>query len=154
MYAYLIFFHSIVRWLVLGSLLFAIFRSYRGYSSNAVFTRTDNSIRHWTATIAHIQLTIGSVLYFTSPMIKFFLSNFKEQLHNLDLSFFGVIHILLMTVAVVLITIGSAKAKGQSIDQEKFRTMLVCFSIALVIIFIAIPWPFSPLAGRPFIRIF
>jgi cbb3-type cytochrome oxidase subunit 3 len=30
--------------------------------------------------------------------------------------------------------------------------MLVWFTIALIIIFIAIPWPFSPFANRPYFR--
>jgi hypothetical protein len=59
-----------------------------------------------------------------------------------------------MFVAIVLITIGSAKAKRKSNDTQKFKTMLIWFSIALLIIFIAIPWPFSPLANRPYIRTF
>ena len=154
MYAYLLIAHSIVRWLVLSSLIFAIFRAYKRLKTNAVFSKTDDSIRHWTATISHIQLTIGSVLYSTSPLIKFFLANFKEQLKNVDLSFFGLVHMFLMTVSIVLITIGSAVAKRKQADQEKFRSMLIWFSIALAIIFVAIPWPFSPLANRPWIRMF
>jgi len=154
MYAYLLIAHSIVRWLVLSSLIFAVFRAYKRLKTNAVFSKTDDSIRHWTATISHIQLTIGSVLYFTSPLIKFFLANFKEQLKNVDLSFFGLVHMFLMTVSIILITIGSAVAKRKQADQEKFRTMLIWFSIALAIIFVAIPWPFSPLANRPWIRMF
>ena len=62
------------------------------------------------------------------------------------------IHSSLMLTAIVLITIGSAKAKRKPTDQEKFKTMLVWFSIALLIIFIAIPWPFSPFANRPYYR--
>ena len=152
MYPWLIFFHSIIRWFVLASLIFAIYRAYNGYKLNAVFNRTDDSVRHWTATISHIQLTIGSVLYFTSPLIKFFLANFKEQVRNIDLAFFGIAHILLMTISVVIITIGSALAKRKSTDKEKFRTMLVYFSIALFIIFLSIPWPFSPFSSRPYFR--
>jgi hypothetical protein len=30
--------------------------------------------------------------------------------------------------------------------------MLIWLSIALIIIFIAIPWPFSPFANRPYYR--
>ena len=154
MYTSLLFFHSIVRWLVLLSLIFAIFRAYKGLKNNAVFSKADNSIRHWTATISHIQLTIGSVLYFISPLIKFFFANFKEQIRNPDLAFFGLAHILLMTISVVIITIGSALAKRKTTDKEKFRTILIYFSIALFIIFISIPWPFSPFANRAFIRTF
>jgi hypothetical protein len=111
-----------------------------------------NAVRHWTATIAHIQLMIGIVLYFQSPIIKYFLANFKEAVRAFDLLFFGLIHGSLMITAIVIITIGSAKAKRKTVDQEKFKTMLLWFSIALIIIFISIPWPFSPLANRPYYR--
>ncbi|WP_240339611.1 hypothetical protein [Flavobacterium arcticum] len=77
MYQTLLFLHNFIRWLVLASLLFAIYRAYKGYVSKSVFSKADNAIRHWTATIAHIQLMIGMVLYFQSPIIKYFFSNFK-----------------------------------------------------------------------------
>src|SRR5690606_21930223 len=118
------------------------------------YTRTDDTVRHLTATFAHIQLTIGLVLYFSSPLMAYFRSNFSEAVREFDLLFFGLIHIILMTPSVVLITIGSAAAKRQDTDARKFRTMALWFTAALIIIFIAIPWPFSPLANRPYIRSF
>jgi hypothetical protein len=152
MYQVLIFCHSIMRWLVLASLVYAIFRAYKGYTLDAQFSKTDNAIRHWTATIAHIQLLIGIILYTQSPIIKYFWHNFNEAIYNIDTTFFGLLHIFLMLAAIVLITIGSALSKRKTTDKQKFKTMLVLFSISLVIIFIAIPWPFSPLANRPYFR--
>ncbi|MCE7040863.1 hypothetical protein [Dyadobacter sp. CY312] len=134
------------------SLLYAIFRAYKGYTSKSPFTKTDNAVRYWTTTIAHIQLTIGMVIYFQSPLIKYFWGNFKEALSDVNVSFFGLVHITLMFTAIMIITIGSALSKRKVADPEKFGTMLVWFTIALIIIFIAIPWPFSPLAARPYIR--
>jgi hypothetical protein len=152
MYQTLTFYHSIMRWLVLASLLYAIYRAYKGYTSNAQFSKTDNAVRHWTATIAHIQLVIGITLYTQSPIIKYFWNNFNEAIHNLDTAFFGLLHIVLMLTAIILITIGSALSKRKTTDKEKFKTMLVWFSVSLIIIFIAIPWPFSPFANRPYFR--
>ncbi|MVM38266.1 hypothetical protein GO730_12915 [Spirosoma sp. HMF3257] len=152
MYSFLLVAHSLFRWLVLLSLIYAIGRAYQGYTSGRVFTKTDNSVRHWTATIAHLQLVIGFTLYFSSPLIKYFWANVKGEINHIDTSFFGLIHILLMLIAIVILTIGSALAKRRLTDVEKFRTMLIWFSIALFIIFIAIPWPFSPLANRPYFR--
>ncbi len=152
MYQFLLTSHNYMRWLVLASLIFAIVRAYKGYSSKSIFAKTDNALRHWTATIAHIQLMIGMVLYFQSPVIKYFWANTKEALNNLDLIFFSLIHSSLMLIAIVIITIGSAKAKRKTTDHEKFKTMLIWFSVALFIIFIAIPWPFSPFANRPYFR--
>jgi hypothetical protein len=152
MYQSLTFYHSIMRWLVLTSLLYAIYRAYKGYTSDVPFSKTDNAIRHWTATIAHIQLVIGITLYTQSPIIKYFWHNFNEAINSLYTTFFGILHIVLMLTAIILITIGSALSKRKTTDREKFKTMLVWFSISLLIIFIAIPWPFSPLANRPYFR--
>ena len=154
MYSTLLFFHSGFRWLVLASLLTALFRAYTGYTSSRPFTKTDNSIRHWAATISHIQLTIGFTLYFISPIVKYFLAQKREAIQHLDIAFFGIIHISMMLIAVVIITIGSASAKRKPTDKEKFKTMLLWFSAALLLIFLAIPWPFSPLANRPYFRAF
>jgi uncharacterized membrane protein len=152
MYQTLTFLHSTLRWLVLISLIVALYKAYRGYFLKTVFTKTDNTIRHWTATIAHLQLMVGMTLYFQSPIIKYFLKNFSTAKENFDLLFFGLIHSTLMLIAVIIITIGSAMAKRKTLDNEKFKTMLIWYGLALFLIFIAIPWPFSPFANRPYFR--
>ncbi|MFC0181525.1 hypothetical protein SAMN04515674_104213 [Pseudarcicella hirudinis] len=154
MYVILLFFHSLVRWLVLASLVYSIYRGRRGWLGNRAFTKSDNAIRHWTATISHIQMTIGYLLYFQSPTVKYFTANTRQALQQIDFLFFGLIHIALMTISVILITIGSSLSKRQETDLEKYRTMTIWFAVALLIIFIAIPWPFSPLANRPYLRHF
>jgi hypothetical protein len=117
-----------------------------------MFSGTDNTVRHWTATISHIQLVLGIVLYSQSPIVKYFWKNFNEAKESFDILFFGMIHMILMLLSITLITIGSAVSKRKLSDKEKFRTMLVYYGIALIIILVAIPWPFSPLANRPYIR--
>jgi cytochrome bd-type quinol oxidase subunit 2 len=141
-----------MRWLVLVSLVYAVYRAYTGFKSNAPFTKTDDAVRHWTATIAHVQLLIGILVYTQSPIIKYFWRNSSAAIHQRDTTFFALIHVFLMIMAIVVLTIGSALAKRQDTDQHKFRTMLIWFSLALIIIFIAVPWPFSPLANRVYFR--
>lgn len=150
MFQTLLFFHSVFRWLVLGSLLYAIFTSVQGYRSQAAFSSSNNSLRHLTATIAHIQLMLGILIYTQSPTVKYFFAHPIDGFN--DSVFFGLVHISLMLASVVLITIGSAKAKRRPADFEKFRTMGIWFSAALFLIFMAVPWPFSPLAQRPYLR--
>jgi hypothetical protein len=150
MYHILIVLHSYVRWFVLLSLIIAVYKAFSGYFSDKAFTKGDNAIRHWTATFAHIQLMIGMILYFQSPVIKYFFKNTGSA--GAEYSFFGMIHSTLMLVAVVIVTIGSAMAKRKETGKAKFKTMLLWYSLALVIIFIAIPWPFSPFANRPYLR--
>ncbi len=152
MYQTLTFLHSLFRWLVVLSLAYSIFRAFKGYFFDRKFSKTDDSVRHWTATIAHTQLILGITLYSQSPIIKYFWKNFNEAKESFDLLFFGIIHIFLMLFSIILITIGSAVSKRKTTDKEKFKTMLIYFIIALLIIFIAIPWPFSPFANRPYFR--
>jgi len=95
---------------------------------------------------------IGMVLYFKSPLIQYFWANQEKTSLAKELSFFSIIHILLMFVSIVIITIGSALAKRQARDKAAFRIILISYSVALILIFIAIPWPFSPWANRPYFR--
>ena len=61
--------------------------------------------------------------------------------------FFTVEHSLMMTIAMVLITIGHAKSKKKENDTAKFKTIAVFYTIALVLILAAIPWPFRTALG-------
>jgi hypothetical protein len=152
MFNLLLFFHSIIRWTVLITLIWSIFRAYRGYYGKHVFTRGDDKLRHWTTTTTHIQLMLGILLYTQSPNAKFSFHVTGTTGQITQPFFFGVLHLIFMLSAIVVITIGSAMAKRKLTDSEKFKTILIWFSIALLIIFIAIPWPFSPLAQRPYIH--
>lgn len=140
--------------MVLISLTLSTLRAYRGWYSKERFTSADNSVRHWTATIAHVQLALGVWLYSISPIIHYFLSNYKTAVAQREIRFFGMEHSLMMLTAVVVISIGSAKAKRKQLDQAKFKTIAIWFTVGLLIILANIPWPFSPLTSRPYIRHF
>ncbi|KMQ65123.1 hypothetical protein ACM46_13120 [Chryseobacterium angstadtii] len=152
MYQTFTFLHSAFRWVVLISLIYSIWRAYKGYFTHKIFSKTDDLARHWTATIAHIQLILGIILYTKSPVVKYFWKNFSEAKSSIDVLFFGLIHFLIMITAIILITVGSAMAKRKETDKEKYKTMLIWFVTALILIFLAIPWPFSPIVNRPYFR--
>jgi hypothetical protein len=154
MYLTLLTLHSINRWLMLAGLVYTVIISWKGYRTNQVFSGSDNTARHLTATIAHIQLLLGLYLYMISPVVKFGPAEGAAAGIISDHLFFRLVHISLMAIAVVIITIGSASAKRVSTDKLKYKTMLIWFGIALLIILAAIPWPFSPLAQRPYFRPF
>ena len=154
MFATLLTIHSLTRWLVLISLIYAIYRGYISWKRNKVYSPFDNTVRHWTATIAHIQLTIGLWLYFISPIVDYFLHNFSEAIHQREPRFFGMEHNTMMILAIVIISIGSGKAKRKETDYDKFKTMTVWYTIGLIIILLNIPWSFSPLTSRPDFRLF
>ncbi|HEV7381778.1 MAG TPA: hypothetical protein VGN64_18405 [Dyadobacter sp.] len=154
MYPVLLASHSLIRWLVLMSLVAATVHVWRSWKSGKKFTRSDDAIRHWTATFAHIQMTIGLILYFQSPVTAYFRENFGVAIHEREVRFFGLEHSLMMLTAVVILNVGSSLSKRRTSDQQKFKTLAVYFTIALVIILANIPWAFSPLVSRPYYRTF
>lgn len=152
MFTTLLFLHSSLRWLVVIAVWVAIYRAGKGYLTRAPFTKADDRWRHWTATLAHVQMVIGMVLYVQRPLTAYFWQHFPAAIQVREIAFFGLWHILLMLAAVVALTIGSAMAKRKSTDRDKFRAMLIGCLIAAVLILVAIPWPFSPFAHRPWIH--
>ncbi|HEY8896918.1 MAG TPA: hypothetical protein VIM79_18980 [Niastella sp.] len=154
MYSFFLALHSLVRWFVLISLLIALYRAWSGLLLKKPFSKFDNFIRHTTATIAQTQMLLGIVLYCISPLVRYFLNYFKDAVHQRQIRFFGMEHVVMMLLAVVLITIGSMRAKRQPDDKQKFRTMAIFFTIALLVILSSIPWQFSPLVSRPYFRSF
>jgi hypothetical protein len=154
MYSFLLALHSVIRWLVLVSLLYSIFIAYRGWLIKRPFTKADGMIRSVTTTIAQTQLVIGVWLYCISPVVSYFLHNFSAAVRERQIRFFGMEHITMMIIAITVLTMGSSKARRQPADQQKFKTMAIWFTTALVIILSSIPWSFSPLTARPNFRSF
>lgn len=134
--------HSILRWVVLGTALYAIFRAYAGQSGNRSWTSTDNKAGLFFTASLHLQVIIGLILYFGfSPYFQALKDNAAAVMGNAAARFYAVEHISMMLIAVVIATIGRAKSK-RGPDNKRHKTALVFFSIALIIILAAIPWPF------------
>ena len=154
MYPTLLALHSLTRWLVLASLLFAICHSFRSWKQGKPYTQSDNIVRLLTVTICHIQLVIGLVLYSISPLVRIFLNQFSSAVHQRQLRFFGMEHIFVMVASVILITFGSVKVTQKATGADRFKTMAIWFSAGLFLILTSIPWAFSPLVSRPWWRSF
>jgi amino acid permease len=142
MYQVVLTLHSVVRWFLLVGLIYTIFISYRGWFQKRTFTSLDNAARNVTTILTHIQLLLGLWVYFISPITDYFMHNFKDAVHERDIRFLAMEHSLMMLISIIIITIGSMKAKRKKEDLDKFKTLAIWFSIALVVILFAIPWHF------------
>lgn len=154
MYQILLPLHSLVRWFVLISLVFAIYRAYRGKFKKLDFSAFDHNVMLMAIKILQIQFCIGVALYVISPIVRYFLNNFKTAVHLREIRFFGMEHITIMVASVVVITLGSEKVIKANDPQQKYRIMALWFTIGLILILSSIPWPFSPLTSRPGLRSF
>ena len=87
MYSTTLIVHSFFRWLVLLGLLYAIINAFRGWRARKPFRKHDSILRQTTVSLAHIQVTLGVILYFTSPITGYFVRNFSEAVHNRGMVF-------------------------------------------------------------------
>lgn len=147
---YFILLHSVLRWLILAALLWAIFKAVEGRLVNGPFQRSDRIVVSAASILSQIQLVLGFCLYLWSPVVQAFWA--ERSLRWNDSLFFALVHFGLMAISIVLITIGSALAHREKDDLLKFKVVFKYYCVALLIILLAIPWPFSPLAQRPLIR--
>ena len=143
--------HSYNRWLVLGSLMTLI-----GY---LWFHKKEASSHKWTsllkkATLISLdtQLALGLALYYWSPIPTYFWTHLPEAIKEREVRFFGLEHITVMLVAVIVIHLGVYKSSNKITQIEKNRTLLIWTAIGLILILSSIPWSFSPLISRPLFR--
>lgn len=135
--------HSGWRWVVLILLLAAIVKAFSGWKKRKDFTAGDKKLAMFAMIAFHLQWTFGLILYFISPKVAFIEGFMKNSM----LRFYGLEHLLGMTIAFVLITIGHSKSKKMEEGPEKFKKIFVFYLIALIIILASIPWPFRTALG-------
>ncbi|BAV95452.1 hypothetical protein [Ichthyobacterium seriolicida] len=131
--------HSVIAYLVLIALTFAVVNAARGYFKNDKFQKRDRIIFLLAFILSHIQLLLGIANYLLSDKTKN-ISNIKNSLKISDWRFFTVEHPFMMLIAITLITISFSKMKRMTVDRNKFKTIFVFYGIALVFILIRIPW--------------
>ena len=87
----------------------------------------------------HIQILIGLILYFMSPVG---LSNFSgESMGHTISRFYIVEHPIGMILAAVLITIGYKQTKKATLsDGGKYKRVLIYYTIGFGIVAYLIPW--------------
>lgn len=91
-------------------------------------------------TLAHIQFTLGLVLYFISPLGKSNLSG-ESMAHSIS-RFYAVEHPVGMLAAIVLLTLGNrfSRKKRKVTDEVRYKKILIYFTLAFTIIAYLIPW--------------
>lgn len=135
--------HSGVRWLLLLFLILAILNTVYKNKKKWILNCEDCAFSILTMIFAHLQLVAGLVLYFISPKVIFNAASMKDSL----LRFFLLEHIAIMIIAIILITFGYIKSKKSSDERRKSKAILIYYGIALILILIAIPWPFRNLGA-------
>ena len=133
--------HSYWAYLVLIVLIIAVINAINGLRSKKEFQAKDLRIALFAMIATHIQLIIGFVAYFMSSAFEMMKNvGMGEVMKTSELRKPLVEHPLLIIIAIALITIGFSKHKKKTNDADKFKTIAIYYSIALLLILAVIPW--------------
>ncbi|SHF96976.1 hypothetical protein SAMN05444396_103171 [Flavobacterium segetis] len=136
MYNFIQKFHSGWAYLALLILVIAVVSSLVGMFSKREFTATDRKIALIALIAIHIQLLVGLILYFVSPLGFASLGNMADKALRLT----SLEHPLINIIAIALITIGWSKHKKLITSESKFKTFSIFYGIGLLLILSRIPW--------------
>ncbi len=145
--------HNILRWLVLIFAFWTVFSAISGLTSKRNYVNSDDKSNFFFMLSMDIQLLIGMILYFNGQWFER-LKNLGDNMKDPNSRFFTLEHFLLMLIAWILVHVGRIAVKKAATNRLKFKKQLTYFGIALLIILLAIPWPFREALVRPWFRWF
>ena len=152
MYTVTLLAHSYLRWLVLIAATVVVVRSVRGWMGSRPFAAADNKSQVVFMSVMDTQLLLGMLLYFVlSPVTKAFFADPKAGMHDAQVRFFGVEHLALMLLGIVIVHVGRARSKRNPDARARHKTTALTTIVWLVLTLGAIPWP-GMAAGRPLFR--
>ncbi len=131
--------HSGLAYLVLLILAIVFIAALIGSLSNRAFTEKDRKLALVGFILAHVQLLVGLILYFVSPL-GFALLKGGGAMSDSAARLTALEHPLINIIAIVLITIGYSRAKKLTESRAKFRSIYMMYAIGLVLILSRIPW--------------
>ena len=152
MYGIVLILHSLIRWAVLLTGLFAAVRGISGWRSRRPWTLSDERAGFWFLTTLDLQFLLGLLLYGAlSPITRAAFQDFGGAMRDSIARFWAVEHVAGMVVAIALAHIGRSRVHKTGHDGKRHKLAAIFFTLALLIILASIPWPNLP-QGRPLLR--
>lgn len=152
MYSNLLIIHSYLRWIVLGFLLFGLIFIFIKKSKKAIYTTKDYRLFKVIKNVFNLQFLVGILLLTQSPMVKAFWSQASQAVKWREIRFFGLEHPFMMILGVILLNVFTDKTKDKIGTHTAFNYLFIRYLIILFILFVSIPWSFSPFTARPNLR--
>ena len=134
MYSITLEIHSILRYVILLFLVVLIVKHLIGWINQTKFTGFDGVFSTVTVSTIHLQLIVGIVLYFISPLVSFK----SHVMQNEIMRYYTVEHLLLMLVAIGLFTAGRVKLKKKDDSMIKHRIGFIYNTSGLLIVIAAL----------------
>ena len=140
MYATLKVLHSHMPYLFFAIGIVFFIKFALGLVNKSEYNNADKRIALIVLALAHLQLVIGLVLYFISPITTAAMQDFGAAMKDSTSRLYAVEHISVNIIGIIAITIGYSKAKRIAESKAKFKTTLLLYAIGYVLILSRIPW--------------
>ncbi len=144
-YTLLLTLHSLVRWLVVIAAVVAVIHAWTGWLGKRPWTSLADRLGLIFTVAMDVQLLLGVILYFISPLIQGAFADFGQAMATSGVRFFAVEHVALMIVAVIVAHVGRTLAKRAQTGEAKYKRAALLFTLAVVLVLVAIPWQARPL---------
>lgn len=135
--------HNLMRWLILLAAALALVVNYHGWLMKRPWTATARTAGLLFSTLLHVQVLVAIVLYATSPLTQTAWADIGLAMSNRDQRFFSIEHPTQMLLAIVIATLGSVRSRRAGSDVAKFKQAALYYSVSVLLILTAIPWPFT-----------
>ena len=145
--------HNLLRWLILLFGIWTVLNAISGLAGKKEYTSPDGRSNFLFMLSMDIQLLVGLGLYFSGVWFER-LKHLGDNMKDASLRFFTIEHEVMMIVAWILVHAGRVMVKKAPASSAKFKRSLIFFGIALLLILIAMPWPFREAVARPWFRWF
>lgn len=146
MYSIILSIHNLVRWIVILAALYALFRAYRGWIGKNSWAEADRKAGLYFSITFDVEFLLGLILVVVSPFVRSLISNFQNAM-TVDEFRMILDHIPLMLVALVMIHLTSVFAKRGEDDLSKHRRAAIGYTLAFILMILAIPWTRPLLLG-------
>ena len=150
LYTALLHTHNILRWVILIFLLLNIFRHIG--AGQRPFDKTDKALGLPLLIAAHLTLLIGIYQWAVGPwglkqIQEYGGAVMKDSVNR----FWAIEHPVMMLIGIILITVGRAQARSKHTSRVQHRRTALYFTLALIALALAVPWPFREVIGRPWL---
>lgn len=140
--------HSILRYFILFFAIMVVFQSIAGMLQKKKFKKVHKQVALFLLIFCDLQLLLGVLLYVYRVIQPGMLSA-ADLMKDTYKRYYAVEHGLSMTIAIILIHVGYSVTKKNIDDDRKFKRLLWCTLLALIIFVAMIPWESRQVVGRP-----
>lgn len=114
--------HAYNRYFILAALVFVLFRAYTGWLSNKRYEKPDNTSAAALLGLCHLQLLLGLLLLWVSPLGMAALSN-GSALPGSWARYFTMEHAGAMFIAIVLVQVGRILPKRRPTTNKNIAPL-------------------------------